>query len=557
MRWLARRYPIAALIARGHSRFDRGFLIYSTIAGAGQASILAIVNAAASSALNAEVNSWYLALFVISVTIFLTAQYHVMSTAAEEFERVLDQIRIGISNHIVRAELESLEHIGHSEIYAVVNRETVIISQVAAPLTLACQSAMMMLFSAVYLERLSTLAFILTAVFALIGTRVFLAKRDEAVRRLNEAGHAQNEFFECLIHLIDGFKEVRLHAPRARAMLFRLRQISAQLRSIKSNSERGFAEQFTFAQAVLYPQIIGVVFLLPRLSPTFPSVVMQATAAVLFIIGPMANLVAAVPVIERANAASKNVLALEDALARAEAPEEEGPDSPVHPDQPIVLDEIEFHYESRGGDAGFTVGPISFTIQPGRILFLVGGNGSGKSTLLKVLTGLYHPQGGTIRVGSTPFTRNSAAWYRSYFTAIFAEYHLFDRLYGLEGIDPDRVRAELERMQLDTKVRFENRRFSTLELSSGQRKRLALAVRLLEDRPVLVFDEWAAEQDPAFRNFFYTSMLPLLRSQGKTIIAATHDDRYFGVADQIVKMEYGAVTELVNREAPPAGDGPG
>src|SRR5262249_45364765 len=147
-------------------------------------------------------------------------------------------------------------------------------------------------------------------------------------------------------------------------------------------------------------------------------------------------------------------------------------------------------------------------------------------------------------MGSTLFTRETAQWYRSHFTVIFSDFHLFSRLYGLGQVTPERVAAELSRVQVQDKVRVgEDRRFSTLDLSTGQRKRIALAVGLMEDRPVIVFDEWAAEQDPEFRRKFYLEILPALRNQGKTIIAATHDDRYFAVADEIVKLEFGQIVE--------------
>jgi len=172
-------------------------------------------------------------------------------------------------------------------------------------------------------------------------------------------------------------------------------------------------------------------------------------------------------------------------------------------------------------------------------VFIVGGNGSGKSTLLKTLTGLYHPQSGSIVMDDTLLTPDTATWYRSHFSPIFSDYHLFDRLYGLRGIETAQVNELLRLMQIENKTTFEGGRFTNLDLSSGQRKRLGLIVALLEDRPVLVLDEWAADQDPGFRKFFYETILQDLKRKGKTVIAATHDDRYFGAADRIVKMEYG------------------
>lgn len=543
---LATQYPIVGLLLRRRPRFLRDFIFFVVVAGLGNAVVLAIVNAASLKALDAEANGWYLALYAIAVTAFLLAQYHIASASALEAERVMDTVRTDIARHIAHAELESLERIGHAQVFGCVNRDTIIVSQAAASAPAACQSVVMIGFSAIYLYQLSPMACVLTVVFAFLGLRAYVAKRDQWAARLGAAAEAQNNFVASLTHLLDGFKEVRLHADRSRDLLAQLHDISSTLRAIKSESERGFAEQYAFAQVAFYLLVGAVVFLLPRLSPAFPAVVMQATAAVLFITGPLSTLIGTIPLLARANAAAQSVIDLERALANAET--HEPPSSrPVEPGEPIEVQNLGFTYEARGDEPGFSIGPLSFTVQPGRIVFLVGGNGSGKSTLLKVLAGLYHPQVGSVRMGTTPLTAATARWYRNHFTVIFSDFHLFDRLYGLRHVDRERVTAELTRVRLQNKVHIEDGgRFSTLDLSSGQRKRLALAVGLLEDRPVLVFDEWAAEQDPDFRRHFYEDILPSLRAEGRTIIAATHDDRYFKIADQIVKLEAGQVV------APPA-----
>jgi putative ATP-binding cassette transporter len=81
--------------------------------------------------------------------------------------------------------------------------------------------------------------------------------------------------------------------------------------------------------------------------------------------------------------------------------------------------------------------------------------------------------------------------------------------------------------------------FSTLALSQGQRKRLALLTAYLEDRPIYLFDEWAADQDPQFKEIFYHHLLPELRARNKTVLVITHDDRYYDVADRLIKLDYG------------------
>ena len=122
---------------------------------------------------------------------------------------------------------------------------------------------------------------------------------------------------------------------------------------------------------------------------------------------------------------------------------------------------------------------------------------------------------------------------------IFSDYHLFERLYGTAAVEDRRVFDLLRLMQIEQKTTWMDGRFQNQDLSTGQRKRLALVISLLEDKSIYIFDEWAADQDPAFRRFFYETLLPEMKAKGKTIVAATHDDRYFHVADRTIKMEVG------------------
>jgi putative ATP-binding cassette transporter len=175
-------------------------------------------------------------------------------------------------------------------------------------------------------------------------------------------------------------------------------------------------------------------------------------------------------------------------------------------------------------------------------VFIVGGNGSGKSTLAKLITGLYIPEAGEIRLDEELITEQNREWYRQHFSVVFSDFYLFDELWGLEnsGLD-SKVQEYLKVLQLDHKVKVTNGKFSTTALSQGQRKRLALLTAYLENRPIYLFDEWAADQDPAFKKIFYTELLTKLRDQGKTVLVISHDDRYFHLADRIVKLEYGKV----------------
>ena len=192
-------------------------------------------------------------------------------------------------------------------------------------------------------------------------------------------------------------------------------------------------------------------------------------------------------------------------------------------------------------DSAFEVGPLDLDLPPSSITFLVGGNGSGKTTLLKMLSGLYPLQGGRIVVDGRDLDVEGLADYRQRFAAVFSDFHLFRRLYGLEGVNPVAMESLVTRFGLAQKTTYCDGRFSKQDLSSGQRKRLALITALVEDRPILVCDEFAADQDPDFRDFFYHSILPELSARGKTVVVATHDDAYFDCCNQLVKMDKGRI----------------
>ena len=207
----------------------------------------------------------------------------------------------------------------------------------------------------------------------------------------------------------------------------------------------------------------------------------------------------------------------------------------------LVLTEVAYSFPVVEGATPFKLGPVNLKIDQGDIVFIVGENGCGKTTLIKLLLGLYTPQQGEIRLNGLPVDALGLDDYRQMFTTIFADYFLFDDLVQNDKALPDDATQYLERLEIAHKVSVRDGAFTTTDLSTGQRKRLALVNAWLDERPVLVFDEWAADQDPTFRRIFYTELLPDLKRLGKTIIVISHDDRYFDVADQLVRMQAGRV----------------
>lgn len=204
--------------------------------------------------------------------------------------------------------------------------------------------------------------------------------------------------------------------------------------------------------------------------------------------------------------------------------------------------EVTHTYRTDEKDESFTLGPIDLSLRPGEFVFFIGGNGSGKTTLAKLLLGLYAPESGQILLDGKPITEENRDYYRQMFTAVFSDFYLFDSLLGIESQQLDEHALEyLKQLQLSQKVQVNDGVLSTTKLSQGQRKRLALLTAYLEDRPIYLFDEWAADQDPLFKQIFYYELLPELRARGKTVLVISHDDRFYEVGDRIVKLDYGKI----------------
>jgi putative ATP-binding cassette transporter len=214
------------------------------------------------------------------------------------------------------------------------------------------------------------------------------------------------------------------------------------------------------------------------------------------------------------------------------------------PPPSLELRGVTHAYHRERENSSFTLGPINFTFESGELIFLTGGNGSGKTTLIKLITGLYLPEAGEVRLDGQPVTPATLENYRQHFATVFSDFYLFESLLGVDSPEVDaRALEYLKQLHLDHKVQIRDGALSTTALSQGQRKRLALLVAYLEDRPFYVFDEWAADQDPHFKDIFYYQILPALKARGKTVIVISHDDRYYPVADRVIKLENGSISD--------------
>lgn len=524
-------------------------LIYMFLSGMSNAFILFIINGAAASVTYSEINTRLFLMFIVVISIYIITQQYIFKRASYIVDQIIQKIRLRLADKIIqRAELVDLDAIGNSRIYNHMTHQTGEVSNSANEITAAVQSLIMVVFAILYLGTLSVEALIVTILVVTIGMLVYLGMEKKIIPFINKHNESEIRLFSTLSHLLAGFKEIKLSHKRGEDIRDHINQISIEARDNSITTKVMYSNAYIFAQSFFYVLIGIMVFILPRFFEIYTDSVIQITAVILFIIGPLSSVVAGIPAYTRSDIAIKNILKLENELDNLKT------DPPTFNEQThrtyvgfkeLHFRNLEFHYYDRNKEKSFSVGPIDFKLIKGETLFLVGGNGSGKSTLLKLITGLYRPSAGDILVDGVPVRGNSIQEFRELYSAIFADFHLFEKLYGIRDWQPDLVADLIREMRLSEKTAFENGAFTNINLSTGQRKRIAMIVTKLEDREIYIFDEWAADQDPQFREYYYYEILPELKKAGKTVIVVSHDDsKFFATADRVLKMSMGQITDI-------------
>lgn len=444
---------------------------------------------------------------------------------------------------ILDTQVERIEQIGSAQLLAGLTSDVRAITIAFVRLPELIQGIILTIGSAAYLAWLSPQMLFVTAVWVaitIIGGWLLVSK---VYRHMAKLRDIEDNLYTDFQTIIEGRKELALNRQRAQLIYETVYQEDAR------NYRHHIVRADTFhLSAVNWSNImmlgaIGLVFFMANsLGWANTAVAATYSLTLLFLRTPLLSAVGALPTLLTAQVAF-------DKLNTFQLTE-------YHPDfivpqaasnwKTLELRNLVFHY----GEQGFEVGPINMTLKRGELVFLIGGNGSGKSTLAMLLTGLYRPLSGQILLDGEEIDGANREKYRSLFSAVFTDVHLFDRLIDNQGqaADPAKVQAWLARLQMQDKVKLEGNKVLNLKLSKGQSKRLALLLATAEQRDVLLLDEWAADQDPHFRRIFYRELLPWLQDMGKTVFAISHDDHYFLHADRLLEMREGKLSELTGEE---------
>jgi len=469
-------------------------------------------------------------------------------------QTVVFGLQTRLCRQILATELKSLEEIGLPRLLVVLTEDIQAIATAAGVVPIIAINIASAIGCMVYISWLSwqvlSLVLLLTLV-ASVSCRWFLVR---GRRSLSVARSHQDRLFQHFRSLVDGVKELKLKYYGQQDFLSHDLERSAL--DVKRANTLGlslFAILDSWGKFIYFFAMGLILFLLPYWLPIPPETRFAYVLTFTYLLGPMESLVNKLPFLSKASIALQKVEALGLSLGQHSAviaPPAALNSETLSPTVKLQLSGVTHQYRGdfvsedgeKQSDYTFTLGPVDLSATAGELIFIVGGNGSGKSTLAKLLCGLYRPQSGQIWLNGEAIETHNQQWYRQHFSAVFSDFYLFERVLGGETAVSDAIALDyLKTLQLDHKVTIQNGTFSTTALSQGQRKRLALLSAALEDRAVYLFDEWAADQDPTFKRIFYTQILANLKAQGKIIFVISHDDRYFHLADRLIKLDYGRI----------------
>jgi putative ATP-binding cassette transporter len=510
------------------------------IAGISNTGLLTLINANLNQTGTAAMRSAWL--FAALAAVMLISRYASSIALTRLARGAIFDLRMQLCRRIIAAPLRHLEEVGAARLMATLTDDVPTISLALTSIPLLCMHLAVVVTCLIYLAWLSWTVFLGVAVFMAFGILSYYIPSTRALRYMHASRQGWDLLSKHLQALMQGTKELKLHWQRQQA--FFTQSLEATADATRRDSLRGdyiYAFISGWGQLLVFA-LIGVLLFV---APTYHidrQTLIGYSLLVLYIMTPLEVLLNLIPSLGRANIAIRKVEELGLSLQSQVTERHDARLAPHVVYESLELRSVTHDYRREGVEETFIFGPIDLSFRPAEVVFLVGGNGSGKTTLAKLLTGLYVPKAGEVLLNGEVVTDETREKYRQLFSAVFSDFYLFDTLLGLndQGLDAQ-SRYYLSYLQLEHKVRVVDGKLSTTDLSQGQRKRLALMTAYLEDRPFYVFDEWAADQDPYFKEIFYLQLLPELKAKGKTVLVISHDDRYYYMADRIIKLDYGKV----------------
>jgi len=496
-----------------------------------------------TSAMDTDITMKYLFFYyLLIIGLYLMGRRFVQISLIKITRGIVYELRIKLINKIFSTNYEKFESIDRGKVYTALNDDANVIGESTNLMISLITSTITVIGAFLYLMSLAFWATLLTSLIIVSIAVVYYFVTRSANTFYNEARDSRNVFMRLINGMIDGYKELSLHRQKKIEYQEDVRASAHQYKVMMSAADIKFTNAFLVGESLLVVLLGAVSIGMPKLFPGITTdTITSFIIVLLYLIGPVNAILNNIP----------DILRVKIGWERIRKFIQEIPSNPEGDGKLDVLATTAWKFEARGisfqyGQGGFGVGPIDLEVQRGEILFITGGNGSGKTTLAKMLTGLYPLNEGAILINDKV---QQGSQIGEYFSVVFNPAYLFEKLYNIDLAGREQeLKDYLGVLDLQQKVEIKDNRYSTIKLSGGQRKRLALLQCYLEDKPIYLFDEWAADQDPAYRKFFYRTMLPEMKRSGKIIIAITHDDHYFDVADKLIKLDKGQLDHIKDLE---------
>ena len=521
---------------------SRRVMYLAILVGLTSTLLIALVNSAASKVSKSSSVTTEFFLYLFLLLSFLTLLRKLTSESVNTSQTLIHKFKMRLMRDVFLSNLVKVDGIGRVNILQALGRDAQTVSQSIPGVISACQALATLIFLSFYMASISLIAFAIISISSILilyfSTR-FVVSADDSMR---EAWQKEASIHEIFSDFLNGFKEIKMNSLRARDISKNMVDASRSATKMKADALISVSNFFNYLQVLLYVVVGIIIFIVPIFSSEFSSSVVPATTATIFLVGSLAGVITSIPSLSMANASARSLLNLERELEGLEGENLASKQEQKFSDfNTLELKELCYSYSSIGNTPSFSVGPINLTFEAGKVYFIRGGNGSGKTTIMRLLLGLYPPSSGEILLDNVKVLQPTSNFYRDLFSVVFSDFHLFQNLYGINKYSEESLERWKLLLQMESKIKIEDGVFSSINLSTGQKKRVALLVALMEERPIMVLDEWAADQDPEFRGIFYNEIIPIFKIMGKTVIAITHDDAYFDRADFLITIKDGAI----------------
>lgn len=520
------------------NRYKRMFpsvALMSVLSGLSNMSIIVAINASLSD--NIEIK-YIICYYMLMALFYLGSRRYVQQNMIVCTNDLIYDVRRKLMATLLTTSFRRLEQVDRGRILATTNDDVISVGQSANLLINLFTSLFSSIAAFLYLSSVAFWPALFTAAVIIIIAATYNIVVRTTRPYFEKVRDVQNSFMSLVSGLVDGFKELSLHQHKRLEYQKDIDNGSSALKNASKRAELSFVRAFLVGESSMILLLGFTAFAVPRLFTQMNDfVVANFIIVFLYLIGPVNAVLSSVPAIVRLRISWNRIQSF---LLEIQSAENTGVMEVDVPQQieSFQVKDLCFSYQSLDGESQFNIGPISFSLKKGDVMFIVGGNGSGKTTLAKVITGLYLPDQGNILIDN----QTVGGHISEYFSAVFNPSFLFEKLY-IKNIEDKSSVIEyyLKQLKIHDKVSIANNQYNTIKLSTGERKRLALLQCYLEDSPIYLFDEWAADQDPGYRNFFYRVILPEMSKAGKIIITITHDDHYFDAAHYVVKMNNGVL----------------